>query len=170
MSNNQFEIYKNKGNECFKLNRIDEARKYYSKAISEKGDEPTAYSNRAMCYIKLNKFYEAKEDCDQAILLDPNFVKAYYRRATALKRLHRYQKAIDDLREVTRLDSTFKQASIEITIIEQLLKEDKRIELDTSSNDKPQHLRSKHSLRKYDLNNRFSGTLSYSPYYIDRSP
>lgn len=160
MPEKDYDTAKNKGNECFKIKKYNEALKYYNDAINFKKDEPIAYSNRAICYINLGKFLEAKQDCDTAISLDSTMVKAYYRRGLALRGLHRYEKALQDFQQVSKLDETFtKLVDGQIKTIDQLIKEDKRLEL--SACDKPDSFKSKLPVKSFQLNKQYSGQKDY---------
>lgn len=154
-----YENLKNKGNERFKAKQYEAAIGFYSRAIDLKKDEPIAYANRSACYINLKRFFEAKEDCDVAIKLDSSLTKAYYRRAIALKELMRYQLALKDYKMVSSLDSQIELAKKEAKALENLLVEDKRI--DVKSHDKPLHLCSKLPIKSFPLNNQYNGAKNY---------
>lgn len=158
-----FVSLKNKGNEEFKLKNYDKAISYYTEAIASKGDEAVAHTNRALCYINLKKYLEAKDDCDKALSLDPTSVKAYYRRATVMKELLRFEQAIEDLKKVSSLDPNFTLATRELEDLQNVIREDKRIELEPM--DKPQEFRSKNPVKTFNLNKHFYGTKTYGDPY-----
>lgn len=155
-----YEVLKNKGNDKFKAKNYIEALSYYTEAIECKDDEAIAYSNRALCLIYLKRYFEAKTDCDRAIEINPLFTKAYYRRATAERELFRLQDAIQDLTKVLELDSSFTLATKEIESIQELLEKDTR--LDLKPQEKPEILRSRLSIRSFELRNQYTGTLQYT--------
>lgn len=154
-----YEALKNKGNDLFKAKKFKEAIEYYTKAIKVKEDEAILYSNRAICYLNLNKYFDAKEDCDLAIKIDPTLIKAHYRRGLAHKELFCHSKACDDFEKVLSLDTSSTQANKEIQSLQKLLEDDPR--LDLKLYDKPERLRSKVSIKKFDLRNQYMGEKSY---------
>lgn len=155
-----YENLKTQGNNKFKLGQYESAIKCYTDAIKLKEDEPITYSNRALCYINLRRFFEAKRDCDKAINLDPKQIKAYYRRAMALKELMRYQSALEDFLMVEKLDPDFPLTEKEIKKMERTIQGDKRI--DFKDFKKPDDLLSKLPLKRFELNNQYSGVKNYN--------
>lgn len=91
MSQEQAEVYKNKGNElfkgiqkkikfyilCFLENKFAEAADEYSKAI-EIAPSAVYYSNRAFCHIRLESYGDALADADAAIKLDEHYAKVLF--------------------------------------------------------------------------------------------
>ncbi|AGO10584.1 AaceriABR131Wp [[Ashbya] aceris (nom. inval.)] len=91
---------KDKGNECFKDKRYEEAIKYYDCALKLKED-PVFYSNRSACYVPLNKLDKVVEDTTAALALKPDYSKCLLRRATANESLGNYADAMLDLSAVS---------------------------------------------------------------------
>ncbi|KAK8876176.1 Hsp90 cochaperone [Tritrichomonas musculus] len=61
------EDWKNKGNEAFKAGKLDEALKYYNKAIELDEFNVTYYNNKATVFNKQGKFEDAIKLCQDAI-------------------------------------------------------------------------------------------------------
>ncbi|AAS50902.1 ABR131Wp [Eremothecium gossypii ATCC 10895] len=91
---------KDKGNECFKDQRYEEAIKFYDCALKLKED-PVFYSNRSACYVPLNKLEKVVEDTTAALKLKPDYSKCLLRRATANESLGNYADAMLDLSAVS---------------------------------------------------------------------
>lgn len=91
---------KDKGNECFKEKKYEEAVKYYDYALKLKKD-PVFYSNRSACYVSLNKLEKVIEDTTEALRLKPDYSKCLLRRATANESLGNYADAMLDLSAVS---------------------------------------------------------------------
>ncbi|KAJ6216945.1 hypothetical protein RDWZM_008102 [Blomia tropicalis] len=92
---------KNKGNECFRLSKYEDALKLYTEAIQicpvDRNKElSTFYQNRAACYENLKQHEKVVEDCSNAIKNDKLYVKAYLRRGKANEILNRYEDAAFD--------------------------------------------------------------------------
>ncbi|AET41489.1 protein channel TOM70 Ecym_8204 [Eremothecium cymbalariae DBVPG len=91
---------KDKGNECFKEKKYEEAIKYYSCALRLKKD-PVFYSNRSACWVPLNKLEKVVEDTTAALELKPDYSKCLLRRATANESLGNFADAMLDLSAVS---------------------------------------------------------------------
>lgn len=79
-----WESLKERGNNAFKTNLLDEAVACYTDAIAINDTEATLYSNRSAAYLKRNELQLAADDAQKAIELDGLFIKAYTRLHTAL--------------------------------------------------------------------------------------
>lgn len=100
-------LYKETGNEAFKLENYEDAIEQYTKAIKigEKHKElPIFYKNRAACYLKLEKYEKAERDCSKSLELAPKDPKALFRRCQALEALGRIEEAYRDARGVLESD------------------------------------------------------------------
>lgn len=80
---------KNKGNDCFRLGKYDDAIRLYSDAIEicplDKTKElATFYQNRAACYEHLKQYENVVNDCSKAIENDKLYIKAYLRRGKGM--------------------------------------------------------------------------------------
>ncbi|KAI3373929.1 hypothetical protein L3Q82_022497 [Scortum barcoo] len=78
------EEMKKKGNDNFKLNKYEDAVKFYSKAIKYYPDNHIIYGNRALCYIRCQKYLKAIGDGKRATLIKPLWAKGHYRYCEAL--------------------------------------------------------------------------------------
>jgi len=116
---------KEKGNQFFKQNKFSQAIQCYSKAIQLDPHNPILPANRAMAHLRLGNFLEAELDCNEALQRDPNFVKAYARRAAARKELKKFQEAAQDFQKVLQFEKMNTQAQEELTIINNLLEQQK---------------------------------------------
>ena len=66
---------KDKGNECVKQGKFEEAVLHYSKAIRLDPNNPTLYSNRSLAFLKLQQFYHAYTDAQETIKLRRDWAK-----------------------------------------------------------------------------------------------
>lgn len=78
---------KQKGNEAFKANELEEAFVFYSRSLALDNTVATVYANRAMVSIRLDKLETGEDDATHAIELDPNHMKALSRRGLARLKL-----------------------------------------------------------------------------------
>ncbi|EAR82479.1 serine/threonine protein phosphatase superfamily protein, putative (macronuclear) [Tetrahymena thermophila SB210] len=102
----QAEEFKQKGNDCFKHSKYQEASDFYTKAIDCHSTSPKAapyYSNRAFCQLKLENYGLALEDSKTSIKLDPNFVKGYYREGSAYLALGKLEDARNSFKAAHKL-------------------------------------------------------------------
>lgn len=67
--------HKERGNECIKNGKFNEAILHYSFAIKLNPNEATFYSNRSLAFLKLAQLYYANEDADKAIQLKSDWAK-----------------------------------------------------------------------------------------------
>jgi STIP1 family protein 1 len=74
---NSGHYYKKLGNEFYTKGMLQEALKYYSKAIELNDTESVFFSNRARCLRKLNQLKKAYEDSKYAVELDDKNIKAH---------------------------------------------------------------------------------------------
>jgi tetratricopeptide (TPR) repeat protein len=98
------EEYKNKGNEAFKSNNVNEAIEFYTKAIELDPKNLLCFSNRSVSYLKLEKYEDALKDADSCIELRPSWAKGYFRKGTALHNLKRLEEAKVVLEKAAELD------------------------------------------------------------------
>lgn len=78
---------KQKGNEAFKANELEEAFVFYSRSLALDNTVATVYANRAMVSIRLEKLETGEDDATHALELDPNHMKALSRRGLARLKL-----------------------------------------------------------------------------------
>lgn len=100
------EDFRNIGNKLCSLNRYEEAKYYYTKAISKNPHVAAFYSNRALCYLRAEQWLAAVYDCEQAIELDPNLVRAHFFLGRALTELANYDDALKHLQIAHELAKT----------------------------------------------------------------
>ncbi|XP_017275398.1 E3 ubiquitin-protein ligase TTC3 isoform X2 [Kryptolebias marmoratus] len=91
----QSERMKAIGNDQFRLQRYEEAVKYYSKAIKFFPDNHILYGNRALCYIRSEKYLKAAADGKRAVLIQPLWAKGHYRYCEALFNMHQTNLALE---------------------------------------------------------------------------
>ena len=68
-------LFREKGNEFFKLQKYEEAVEQYTNAIGINDQVIVYYTNRALCNIRLKRYDAVCVDCWKAIDLDPNSLK-----------------------------------------------------------------------------------------------
>jgi hypothetical protein len=78
---------KQKGNEAFKANELDEAFVFYSRSLALDDTVAAVHANRALVSIKLEKLETGEDDASRALLIDPNHMKALSRRGLARLKL-----------------------------------------------------------------------------------
>jgi tetratricopeptide (TPR) repeat protein len=92
------ELYR-RGVECNKKGEIDEAIRWYSKAIALKPDSAALFFVRGRAYVQ-NKHYEnAVSDLGKAIVLKPDYAEAYNIRGVAYVGKSRKQLATADFKK-----------------------------------------------------------------------
>lgn len=104
-------LERERGNEYFAKGNMEQAVKFYTRAIGFNPKSVAAYSNRAMAYIKLNEYENARTDCSSALRLDETHVKSYMRRGTARNALGQHKAAFLDFQKVKELEPANKQAT-----------------------------------------------------------
>eukprot|EP00667_Euglena_gracilis_P011126 EG_transcript_11353 len=86
---------RDRGRKFFHDGNFSEALKQYDKALKHCPNEPSYYTNRALCEQKLQGTWEAaRADCLKCLKIDPKNVKANYFLAKAYLEKEEYQKAI----------------------------------------------------------------------------
>lgn len=154
-----YEKFKEQGNERYKTKDYEGAKELYSKAIEVRRDA-VVYANRAACELTLKQYYQALDDCNKAIELDDKYCKAYFRRGKALRGLFRFSLALKDFNRVLTFEPDNDLANEQVKQISELLRENVRLTMNTY--DKPDEFRSKKPLQKFSLNNQYSGSKKYS--------
>lgn len=84
-----------------------------------------AYLNLAMCNLKLKSFNEALEVCKKAIELDDKNEKGLFRMAQAYTGMGDFDEAIKYFEKVLQLNAENKDASNQILLCKQKIKENK---------------------------------------------
>jgi STIP1 family protein 1 len=77
MSNSATEL-KDRGNKLFQAGRYEEAITAYTRAIVKNPDDPSYFTNRALCFLNLKKWEQAADDCRKALDIDKKNIKANY--------------------------------------------------------------------------------------------
>ena len=78
------------GNEAYKVNRMEDAIRYYSEAITASPKEAIDHrllSNRSLLYLTKKDYANALVDAEKCIEINPCFWKGYYRKADAIANL-----------------------------------------------------------------------------------
>lgn len=102
------EIYKERGDECYKNAAFEEAIQFYTQCINALKKEKRmqselamkALSNRAACYKQISHFDGVIEDSTAVLEVEPDNVKALIRRAQAFEAVERYRFALQDVKTV----------------------------------------------------------------------
>ncbi|XP_033641099.1 tetratricopeptide repeat protein 12-like [Asterias rubens] len=97
-------IFKNQGNEKFKMGNFLRAVELYTQGLERSKDFTILYTNRAQALNKLSRFEEAKEDCHTALQLEPNHVKARIHLGKAYLGLKEYDTAVKTYQEILEID------------------------------------------------------------------
>ena len=120
----QAEVFREKGNELYKQDKIQEGIAECSKAIQLHPTNKIYYSNRVLMYLKSNQLEAALEDCQKIRELDPLslYVKGHYLRGLVLFNLKKIKHAAAAFQTVMKLEPTFKQAKDRLTECLKMLK------------------------------------------------
>ena len=108
-------LLREKGNECFKRGKLDEAEKIYTESLNAK-ETAAVLSNRAMVRLKLGKLKACVKDCARSIDLlakddddddkskkEALMVKTYQRKGTAEIQLKMYREAVVSYENALRI-------------------------------------------------------------------
>jgi tetratricopeptide (TPR) repeat protein len=129
-------VYKEKGNEAFKKSDWDEAVKFYTKAIKlgEKHKELSVfYKNRAAAYLKLEDWEKAHNDCTKSLEISPNDQKALFRRCQALEALERFEESFRDAKTIWNNDPNFKPIQPVLERLHNIVQEKLRVNAQTAT-------------------------------------
>jgi len=133
----QSQLYKDKGTEFFKANKIEMAANKYRKVIdlleheiSLKGPKEDTRKqmlqagrmNLSMCLLKSEDWIEARDMCDKVISENPAVAKAYFRRGEAEIQLNNFEAAERDFKECLSLDAENKAAKNKVVQCKHLMK------------------------------------------------
>lgn len=97
------EELKRRGNECYKLQKYEEAISLYTEALEVCPTSHTVYSNRSLVLSKLQRYSSALLDAEKCISLDPMFARGYLRKCVSLKGLRRFEEAMEAAQEGYKL-------------------------------------------------------------------
>lgn len=135
--NEEAEAYKNKGNDAFKADKIDEAISLYTKAINlaekESRDLATYLKNRAAAYLKTKEYEKVVKDCDEALAIIPEDPKALFRRSQALESLERFEEAYRDAKTIFTVEPTNKAVQPVLSRLHAIVQERARESAQTSN-------------------------------------
>ncbi len=92
---NTSEFYGLIANTYFKENKLDEALKYYDRALKNNKNYISAYYNIAEIYKRKKEFGKAEEIFKKAIQISPNYVTPYYQLGNLYFNKQDYDSAID---------------------------------------------------------------------------
>ncbi|XP_017875596.1 mitochondrial import receptor subunit TOM70 [Ceratina calcarata] len=111
------QVFKNVGNELFKIGKYDEAISKYNDAIEACPQDNTEtlaifYQNRAAAYEQLKKYSAVKADCTIALKLKPRYVKALLRRARAMEQCNELETALEDVTAACILENFLNQPAL----------------------------------------------------------
>lgn len=123
-SQDPVQLAKEKGNEYFRVGKIDDAIHAYSSGIELDPSSPTAYilyGNRAMCYLKEQQWDKAESDASACIQKNRSYAKGYFRRAVARRNLGKLKEARADLESVLALASNDASALAEMETVTKLI-------------------------------------------------
>lgn len=108
-------LLREKGNECFKRGKLDEAEKIYTESLNAK-ETAAVLSNRAMVRLKLGKLKACVKDCARSLDLlakddddddkskkEALMVKTYQRKGTAEIQLKMYREAVVSYENALRM-------------------------------------------------------------------
>ena len=108
-------LLREKGNECFKRGKLDEAEKIYTESLNAK-ETAAVLSNRAMVRLKLGKLKACVKDCARSLDLlakddddddkskkEALMVKTYQRKGTAEIQLKMYREAVVSYENALRI-------------------------------------------------------------------
>lgn len=94
---------KDHGNKLFAARKYDDAIICYNKAIIKNPNNPTYFTNRALCYIKLKRYDAACQDCRRALDMDNNLIKGHFFLGLSLMELESFDEAIKHLQRAQDL-------------------------------------------------------------------
>lgn len=92
--NSAAQKFKDQGNQAYKAQNYQDAITYYTRAIQVQED-PSFYSNRALCYFNMDRFEECVRDCDRAIRINPSCSKAYKKKFQACINILKFDEAVE---------------------------------------------------------------------------
>jgi thioredoxin 1 len=92
----KLDTLKNRGNELFKHEKLQEAYDAYSECLLLDPKHPVILSNRAAVCSKMERYSAAMEDVEKALSMYPNYAKALLRRGYLLTKMGDFAGAIRD--------------------------------------------------------------------------
>jgi tetratricopeptide (TPR) repeat protein len=104
MDSHDYELFSNRGNCYFDLNKSELAISDYRKSLSIKPDFVAALDNLGAQYAKLGKYDSALKYANMAISIKPDYKPAYSNRALTYMKLNRNEEAIKDWKKFLEFD------------------------------------------------------------------
>ncbi|MDQ2696289.1 MAG: tetratricopeptide repeat protein, partial [Pseudomonadota bacterium] len=104
------QLWLNLGIAYYHLQRFEDAKQAYDKAIDLEPKLAEAYYSRSLIHIQSQNYGEALRDCNTAINLDRSHAKAFNNRGLAYLKLGYLDRAIEDFSEALRLDARLPEA------------------------------------------------------------
>ena len=100
---------KNRGNECFKSKRYEDAIELYSEALKETAEDEMEerkkiLTNRAAAMFFSGRYEDVIEDCNEALQIDSNWKKALHRKGQALRAMGHLSQARRAYRSLLEID------------------------------------------------------------------
>ena len=108
------EYYMNKGRECKKNEKYNDAIKYYNKAIKLNPKCWRAYNNIGICYKELKEYEKAFKYFNKAIDIAPDSPIPYANRGNLYDLLKKYDEALSDYNKALELDNDNPKCIFEI--------------------------------------------------------
>jgi tetratricopeptide (TPR) repeat protein len=97
--------YKEQGNQAYKAQDYNKAINFYTRAI-EVQEDPSFYSNRAICYYNLGRYPECIRDCNHATRLNPQLSKAFKKKYQACVNVLKFDEALEAAKAYSSLEKT----------------------------------------------------------------
>lgn len=119
--------FKKKGDAALSMFRVDEAIRYYKRAVFITSKYAEAWYSLGTAYGQKNEFNNALIAFNKAILIDPAYGNALWGRAVALNKLGKKDKAMETVNAILELydDSDTKQ--LKISLINEGVKDRKQV-------------------------------------------
>ncbi|XP_059471836.1 E3 ubiquitin-protein ligase CHIP [Neocloeon triangulifer] len=94
---------KDQGNRLFSLKKYEDAINCYTKAIIKNPNQPTYFTNRALCYLKMKHWDRCAQDCRRALDMDPALVKGHFFLGQSLLETESFDEATKHLQRANDL-------------------------------------------------------------------
>ncbi|CAB9515834.1 Stress-induced-phosphoprotein 1 [Seminavis robusta] len=85
---------KGKGNAAFKAGLMDDAVKYYTRALQKDRRDFVCMANRSAAHLKLGSAQAALDDAEKCIRIKPKYAKGHARKGAALHVMKRYSEEV----------------------------------------------------------------------------
>ena len=108
---------KRQGNDLFNNGDLEDAHKYYIKAIELAPEYDTAFYDLGKVYSRLGDDKRAIENYTKALKVNPYYIFAYYNRGNNKANIGDNNGAISDYSEAIRLNPLFAEAYFNLSLI-----------------------------------------------------